>query len=384
MIGMLISITSRYMSKKKYISVKKAAEKLEVSPHYVRRLLNDKRIKGDKFTDKGHWRVDSSSLDQYRKTDTYKQDLDSLAKGMKITIKDAVEDGEEIFDADIISYFSIPGAPMSMIDPNDCVFLDDLLTNMTPRKSGTNKFKRILLFLHSSGGILEAAVKFMDILRIYADEVQVVTPMIAKSAATVMALSTDKLYLTSLSELSSVDPIVQSPSNPNLRVPATAIDNFLNYYGDASKRTENSAVENLILKKLEESLDPYLLGSFKGALEYSRQEIRKALENYSMKKKSRELIDNAVDEFTIEHAAHSHPITYLTLKKFEVGQLITDATQSDKARLKVIKTLLAVYQQFMTYNNVVKLIGNRDENKNVIVKQAEKIEQKQIPTRTAT
>jgi hypothetical protein len=255
---------------------------------------------------------------------------------------------------------------------------------MEARCSGNKKkFKKILLFLHSPGGILEAAVKFMDILRIYAEEVVVVVPMMAKSAATVMALSGDHLYMTTLSELGSVNPMVQSPSNPALRIPATSIDNFIKYYGRNAEETSAAMIDDVLRRKMEQALDPYLLGSYKGALEYSKQEVEGSLKEYSMKGKPSEEIEKAVKEFTVEHASHGHPITFKTINKYGIGELLSNGSKSDKAKLNAIKMLLSVYQNFMAFNSIVKLVGNRDENKNLIIRQQNNLKQQQLPTRTS-
>lgn len=371
------------------ISVKKAAELTKVTPHYIRKLLREKKIDGELNPETGRWTVDTSSLEKFRGTDLYKQDVELLAKQMTITIKEAVEDVEENFDCDIISYISLPTAPQTnpfaMIDQNACIFLDDLLYNQKEvYKKGTDgkKYQRIGLFLHSGGGILEAAIKFVDIIRQYANEYYVIVPMMAKSAATAMALMADKIFLTSLSELGPVDPIVQSPTNPNINVPATAIDNFLEFYRQKNKDANNTSskpgeIDPLLQKKLEESIDPFLLGAHKTAVKFSVQEIEKALREHAMKNITDEgKIKEAIREFTSAHESHGYPIMYPALSQLGIGEKINDDT-----KLKAVKTLMMVYQQFMANSNIIKLVGNRDENKNIIVTPINPMQQ--IPTRTS-
>lgn len=81
--------------------------------------------------------------------------------------------------------------------------IDDLLNTLTPAYKGTGgkKFKRISLFLHSPGGRLETAIKIIDIIREYANHFDVIVPFMAKSAASLICLSAEKIYLTRLSEL---------------------------------------------------------------------------------------------------------------------------------------------------------------------------------------
>lgn len=356
------------------ILVKKAAELLGVTPHQIRHLLRENKILGSQNKETGRWLVDKNSLDQYRKTDMYKQDISLLAKEMKITIKDAVEEVEENFDCNLISYISQPNSPVSLINNDDCMLLDDLLYNLKGeylKGTGEKKYKRIGLFIHSGGGILESAIKFVDIIRQYANEFYVIVPIMAKSAAALMVLNADKQFFTSLTELGPIDPIVQSPANPNLRVPATAIDDYLNSY----RKNGSIEIDRVLLEKLDKAIDPFLLGAYKRAMKFSTEEIEKALKEHAMKGKSQEEINKATKAFTTLHKSHGYPIMMTELKDFGIGEKV------DESQLKSIKVLMAVYQHFMANSNIVKLIGNREENKNISIKPINPIQQ--IPTRTS-
>ena len=347
------------MEKNKFISVTQAAERLNVTPHYIRKLIREGKINATQNPRNNVYQIDLDSFETYKGDSSNQQELNQLIKGITISNKEAVEQLEDYF-GDVITYFSNAGYPASIIDQNDCSMLDDVLFNMIPRKKGKNKkFKKLTLFLQSPGGILEAAVKFSTIIRHYAESYEVIVPMVAKSAATLLALSSDKIYFTTISELGPVDPIIQSPTNPSLRVPATAIEDFFQYYGELAGDTDsNSLLNDSIKKKIEENLDPYLLGSFKGALLYSKDQVKAALTDHIMKGESQELINEATEVFTTKYRSHSHPIIPDQLIKYHIGETITNNTQ-----LKVIKMLQNFYQQFMGMNNIIKLLGNRDENK---------------------
>lgn len=80
-----------------FITVKKASEILGVTPHYVRKLIKDQKIKGQQLKNSNRWEIDRASLESYRKTDVFKADITELAKPQQITIKEAVENVEEAF-----------------------------------------------------------------------------------------------------------------------------------------------------------------------------------------------------------------------------------------------------------------------------------------------
>lgn len=359
------------------ISVKEAADELNFTPHYIRKLLREGKISGGRIEGKQQIQVDSSSLEKYKKTDGFQDDLQELKKPMRITIKDAVIDVEDHFETDIISYIASPNHKHANILPDDCVVVDDLLNTLSPIYPGTGgkKFESITLFLHSAGGILETAIKIVDIIEQYANHFNVVVPFMAKSAASLICLSAEKIYLTTLAELGPIDPIIQSPTNPNLMVPARSIDDFMKYYADEKNKskTENSKIEEIILRKLEEAIDPYLLGCQKSALAFSQREVEKRLRQ---KINDKDDLEHAIEEFTTENASHAYPLTFKKLKDLKIKgvEIISESNKTN-----AVKTLLAIYQDFMTRNCIIKVIGNREINRNTI--NASFI-QKQVPTKT--
>lgn len=365
------------MPQTQFISVKEAAELLNCTPHYIRKLLRENKIRGGHIEGKKNFHVDPASLETYKKSDDFTNDINQLKQTLPITIMDAVMDVEECFESDLIAYVSAIGSPLSSITHDDCILLDDLLNSLDPVYPGTEgkKFKKITLFLQSGGGILEAAIKFVDIITHYANHFDVIVPMMAKSAATLISLSAENLYMTPVSELGPVDPIVQSPTNPGIQVPARAIKDLIKLYSREQKATdtkERTDVDKILLKKIEE-LDTYLLGSYESALVFSTNQIEERLK--AKIKDNPALLKEAVYEFTEKHPSHSFPITFHKLQEYGLGKMI-----ESPANMNAVKTLLAVYQAFMAGNSIVKTIGNRHMNRNVIVQITN---MSQVPTKTA-
>lgn len=76
--------------------------------------------------------------------------------------------------------------------------------------------RKLDLFLHSPGGHPDAAESLMGYLRTQFDHIRVVVPMAAMSAATMMALSADKIVMGAHSQLGPIDPqfSVHTPEGP--------------------------------------------------------------------------------------------------------------------------------------------------------------------------
>lgn len=110
-------------------------------------------------------------------------------------------------------------------------------------------------------------------------------------------------------------------------VPARSIDDFMEYYSnerDESKtKNQDPKMREILLKKFEEAMDPYLLGSQKSALAFSQQEVSKRLKT---KIKSENDLTTAIAEFTTKNASHAYPLTFTKLNELNIAgvELIAD------------------------------------------------------------
>lgn len=99
----------------------------------------------------------------------------------------------------VITYFSKYGHPTAMINPDDTKPIDDLLRSI-------GHTDNLELLIHSSGGLPENARKIVKMCREYCNNFIVVVPDAAKSAATIVALGSDKIVMGITSELGPIDP----------------------------------------------------------------------------------------------------------------------------------------------------------------------------------
>lgn len=114
---------------------------------------------------------------------------------------------EEILNKRIISYFAseIGEDFSSMVNDEDAFLIENLLSIKSDRKD-------LVLILHSNGGLALSAERIIEICRNYCKERKdgsdfiVVVPKKAKSAATIVALGANKIYLRNTAELGPVDP----------------------------------------------------------------------------------------------------------------------------------------------------------------------------------
>lgn len=271
-----------------------------------------------------------------------------------ITIKEAVEALEAKRHSTVVSYIAREGAFLS---PDDCLVLDDNLNSVKPRYA---KISKLGLLLHSQGGSLEAADKFVRICREYADEFSVIVPLEAKSAATAICLGADEIVMTAVAELGPIDPIIQHPYQRDVHVPARVIQNFFEFLQRTKEEsTLGAPIDPEIQRTLTQSLDPYLIGNYEGALKYSKQVAFELLSQYGLKEKPDE-VENAVERFTTY--PESHRFVVARARAAEWGLNIVKAEEHHDL-LHTIRTLFKVYQAFMAENRIVKLLGTRDVNR---------------------
>lgn len=294
--------------------------------------------------------------------------METQPQTRQITIKDAVEELEKARSSTVISYISDSRA---IFDPDDCLMLDDNLTQLT--NGGQNKIKKLDLLLQSPGGILEAAYKFFRICRDYSEEFNVIVPLSAKSAATTICLGADEIVMTTISELGPVDPIIQHPSKPEIRIPARAIKEYIDFISNSS---EDFTIDPNLKETLNKSLDAYLIGSYEMALKNSKEIIEKILKENKKTGLNEEQIKKVITELTEKHASHSYPIDRKEL--IELGFKNIVKAEDKPELIKALKQLFGVYTQFMRQNNLIKLQGNRYQNKHIQLIRIEKVDQNKI------
>jgi len=280
--------------------------------------------------------------------------MDNEPQGKRITIKEAVVNLETLRNSTIISYI---GAQSSLIDPSDAPMLVDTIEGVLPE---TGKIKKLDLFLHSPGGFLDSAYKLVRIFKEYSEEFNVIVPFAAKSAATVICLGANEIVMTSLAELGPIDPIIQHPYKPEVRVPARAIKDFFSFL-NTTETEERIKVDQSVKNQMANSLDAYLIGSYHSALQSSKQIARMLLSEGALKNRP-DRLEDTVNKFTEYYYSHGFVIDRQTART--LGLNVSNA-EDNKSLSAAIRQLFMIYQMFMMDNKIMKVIGNRELNRNV-------------------
>lgn len=142
--------------------------------------------------------------------------------------------------------------------------------------------KNLSIFLYSRGGDTVAALSIVSLIREHYKEFQVLVPFRAHSAATMIALGANSIYLCKSGELSPVDVSLTTPFNPlfDKRLPVSppnlipvnveSVNGFINFVKDFLSIKE----ETELLKALEllcKDLNPLAIGAIHRAREQNKE-----------------------------------------------------------------------------------------------------------------
>lgn len=183
-----------------------------------------------------------------------------------------IRDIEATTGRPLVTYFSQLDQEIGHSDPDD---LSEILGGIPGRAAD--------IFIQTPGGSVDAAEKIISVLRSRLDEYRVIVPSWAKSAGTVIALSSKKIILGVNSELGPIDP---HWNTANGLVPCELIAQDP-AFGWHIQQMAQLAVDRMIAL----SKDLLMRGMMKGADEAAVQEVINKISSSSGYKSHGAVID---------------------------------------------------------------------------------------------
>lgn len=111
-----------------------------------------------------------------------------------------LQEEEKFKDKKIVTFFTSFKYPVN-IEDQDAILIEEVLINTDLTNKG------LLLVLNSPGGSALAAERIINVCRKYSnDNFEVLVPNKAKSAATMICFGSNKIWMSSTSELGPIDP----------------------------------------------------------------------------------------------------------------------------------------------------------------------------------
>lgn len=282
------------------------------------------------------------------------KDLNQLNESRKQTIKEITE----FTRRDLIIY-AVDFRKRHPLVPNSIDFTDktpfsDLIENLDD--------KNVDVVIHSPGGSAEAVKALVGMLRDKFEHIRFFIPNLAKSAATMMVLSGDEIFMDDRSELGPIDPQILIGNN---YVPAQAV---LDAFEKAKETILKSGPEVIsVYLPLLDKYDLHILQICENALNLSKKLVKTWLSEYMFKDKSekeREELSSKIADDLANHRkylSHANPIR---IKEAQgLGLKITDLRNEPALRDKIWQ-LYCIIELLFDRSPFVKLYEN---NKGTLV-----------------
>jgi hypothetical protein len=216
------------------------------------------------------------------------------------------------------------------------------------------------VLLHSPGGLAEAAESIVKLLRTKYTDIRFIIPSMAKSAATMLALSGNSLVMNELSELGPTDPqfSMQRADGTQIQAPAQAI---IDQFDAAQKQLSADAKLLPAWIPILPIYGPALYQQCKNAIKLSERLVKEWLATYMFANKPRRKALKSAQKVAYFFANHNNFLTHA--RRVDVDQMIAlGATvhdlRKDPTTRKLIQDVYAAIIITFDSSGAFKLIEN--------------------------
>ena len=188
----------------------------------------------------------------------------------------------------------------------------DLFVDHLDRITGKRSIEKLSLILYTRGGHTIAAWSLVNLLRQFADTLEVIVPYKAHSAGTILCLGADCIVMTKQAQLSPIDPSHNGPLNPPIpgvqqgTVPVSV--EAINGYVDLARQDlglEAGPELAQVLTALSDKVHPLVLGETYRARSQIRMIARRLL---SQRVVNEDQIERVVSFLTADSGSHDYTI----------------------------------------------------------------------------
>ena len=234
---------------------------------------------------------------------------------------------EQKFDAPLICYWN---NPRGGVCSNDVVTLYEELESIGHQQ-------KIYLFIKSSGGNGQASLRFVNLLRQYCEKLIVLVPLECSSAATMIALGADEIFMGPMAYLSAVDTSLThdlSPidrDNDRVSVSLDELNRVVKLWQRENKQNANP------YQYLFEHVHPLVIGAIDRAESLSIMLCEEILSYHMEDKEKTRQISEALNS---KYPSHGYPIL---LK--EAKELGLKAESLDREVHQILLSLNNLYSE---------------------------------------
>lgn len=229
------------------------------------------------------------------------------------------------------------------------------------------------LFLVSRGGDTVVPWQIVNLIREYCKTFDVLAPYTAHSAATLISLGADSIYMTKMATLSPTDPTVANafnptdPTNPQAKV-GIGVEDVTAFMELAKNQGIDKGPElTQVFLALASHVHPLALGNVQRSHTQIRHLARELLKLHMDTTKEEEKIEGIVKMLTEGLRTHEHTINRREASRIGL-KVATPEKQLDDTMSSLFDCYVNDLQMFETFNPAT-LLGN-DESRAISIERA--------------
>lgn len=210
-------------------------------------------------------------------------------------------------DTKVLAFITSDRQNMETAIAQDCI---DQFVDLLEQIGPTN---RISLILHTNGGQTLAAWRLVNLIRMFCDDLEVLIPLKALSAGTLISIGADRVVMTKQAALGPIDPSVNNPLNPQasiggqLKQVPVSVESVRGYLDAAREELMIEGEEALtsVLVNLTTHIHPLVLGEIFRSQAQIRFLAGKLL---SGQVENEEKIESIIDFLCADSGSHDYTI----------------------------------------------------------------------------
>lgn len=244
----------------------------------------------------------------------------------------------------VLSFITSDRQGMEAQIAQDCI---DPFVDLLEKIGPTN---RISLILHTNGGQTLAAWRLVNLIRMFCEELEVLVPLKALSAGTLISIGADRVVMTKQAALGPIDPSVNNPLNPQAvidgqskQVPVS-VESVRGYLDAARNELKIRGKQSLtsVLLDLTNHIHPLVLGE----IFRSQAQIRFLAEKLlSQQINEQDKIKSIIDFLCADSGSHDY-----TINRREAAELGLNIEKPSDVFYKQLRKI------HLNYNEELKLL----------------------------
>jgi hypothetical protein len=195
--------------------------------------------------------------------------------------------------------------------PIGAMIAEDAVRSLYEHLLSVGQSTKMDLLLYSRGGDVSVPWRIVSMFREFCDDLSVLVPYKAHSAATLVSLGADRIIMGKKAELSPIDPTLRKMTigeitGPPQEISVEDVNSYISFIRERANINDQSALAQMV-SILANNLAPLTLGSVNRQNSHIRLVARKLLT--SRKEKLDEAkINSVIDTLTEKIYSHGHAI----------------------------------------------------------------------------